>query len=495
MRPRLATVTLVLLALLAVTIRPVRSVKLDRLSEGSFVYLPLVLRAYAPPTPTPTATPTGTPTSTTTPTPTASITPTATPTATPTPTTSTTPTTSPSSTATPSPTVMATPVPPDLSAPGPHYAGWRQVEITRTNGSTFSALLFYPATSAGEDAPYDGPGAPYPAISFGHGYLVPPTLYQSTLEHLATWGYFVVATESGLELFPNHQTYASDMSDCLTYLEIENNTSTSWLYHQIDTSHFGMSGHSLGGGASILATAADSRVKALANLAAANTIPSAVKAMADVHVPVSLIAGDADRLAPVQFHGLRMYNNGGPPRLLPLIQGGWHCGFMDAINCDPGPLDRSVQLAITRRLLTAFFNLYLQHDESAWTYVWGPEMRNDPQVDTRADPGIELTPASQAGAGSPGSTLSYLLTLTNTSRQSTSYTLFVSGNAWQTSISPTQTIVLAPGQSIQLSVEVQVPPDTPSPADTAILSARSDLDGLTRQFATITTTITSAVHD
>jgi hypothetical protein len=101
--------------------------------------------------------------------------------------------------------------PASLSEPGPFAAGWRQVTVQRPAGGQFPALLFYPAMAQGEGAPYDGSGAPYPAISFGHGYLQPPTRYQSTLEHLATWGYFVIATKSGLELFPDHEEYAADL--------------------------------------------------------------------------------------------------------------------------------------------------------------------------------------------------------------------------------------------------------------------------------------------
>jgi dienelactone hydrolase len=141
----------------------------------------------------------------------------------------------------------------DYAAHGAYRAGRRRVTVRRPNNTTFTAQLYYPATATGDNAPYDGSGAPYPAVSFGHGFLQPPERYRSILEHLATWGYLTIATESGLELFPNHRAYAEDMRHCLTYLEEQHAAPTSWLFGQVATEQFGISGHSMGGGASILA--------------------------------------------------------------------------------------------------------------------------------------------------------------------------------------------------------------------------------------------------
>jgi dienelactone hydrolase len=166
----------------------------------------------------------------------------------------------------------------DYAAHGAYRAGRRRVTVRHPNNTTFTAQLYYPATATGDNTPYDGSGAPYPAVSFGHGFLQPPERYRSILEHLATWGYLTIATESGLELFPNHRAYAEDMRHCLTYLEEQNADPASWLFGQVATAQFGVSGHSMGGGASILAAAADARIKAVANLAAAETNPSAIQA-------------------------------------------------------------------------------------------------------------------------------------------------------------------------------------------------------------------------
>jgi dienelactone hydrolase len=275
----------------------------------------------------------------------------------------------------------------DFSTPGPYAAGWREVTVARPNNSTFQALLYYPAQTATQDAEIDSQASPCPGISFGHGFQVNPDKYRSTFAHLASWGYAVIASRSGGELFPSHQNFANDLSYCLTWLIEQSENPVSFLHQCIDSNALGLSGHSMGGGASILAAAADNRVKAVANLAAADTNPSAVTAMESVAVPISLISGSDDTIVPVGSHGQLMYNNGSAPKQLPVIQGGYHCGFMDSniLFCDSGSISRSQQLAITRHLLTAFFELHLKQDDSVWSWVWGPAMQNDTRWSVQMD--------------------------------------------------------------------------------------------------------------
>ncbi|MCW5936659.1 MAG: hypothetical protein KIT11_05065 [Fimbriimonadaceae bacterium] len=289
---------------------------------------------------------------------------------------------------------VAMPVVEDLSLPGPYQPGFRQVTVRRPNNSTFTAFVYYPATANGTNAPLDRSAAPYPAVTFGHGFLQTLDRYRSTLDHLATRGYIVIATTTEGGLFPNHANFAADMRHCLTHLETENGQAGAFFEDAVATDRFGASGHSMGGGASILAASADPRIKALANLAAAETNPSAIAAMASVTAPASLIAGSEDGIVPPSTNGQRMYENGGPPRQLPVVTGGWHCGFQDvsSFGCDTGSLTRPLQLAETRRLLTAFFDLNLKRDQTRWRLVWGPEMVGNPQTTTTFDPGARATP-------------------------------------------------------------------------------------------------------
>lgn len=371
----------------------------------------------------------------------------------------------------------------DFSQPGPFAAGRTNVTVTRPNATTFTARFYYPATAAGVDAPYDGAGAPYPAISFGHGFVTSVEQYQSTLEHLATWGYFVIATTTQGGLFPSHSALAADMSHCLTYLEQQNVNASSFLNGQVDVANMGMSGHSMGGGAAVLATVGDPRVKALATLAAANTNPSAINASASLAVPHRLISGSNDTITPPANHGVLMYNNTPGVRQLPMIEGGYHCGFIDGsmFGCDSGPMRNAVQRAITRRLLTEFFHLYLHDDQAAWRPVWGPEAFIDAQVSLQSDPRIAIAPKALTLEGAPGALIEATLTITNAGPTAASYELFTEDLAWPMTLKPAQTPSLAPGEWAEIAVQVIVPAKGPA-TDAAIISARSTLDGGTRAF-------------
>ena len=378
----------------------------------------------------------------------------------------------------------------DLSVPGPYGAGWVEVSVPRPGGGSFDALLFYPATGSGQGATYEGGGAPYPAISFGHGWITAVTRYQSTLEHLASWGYLVIASKSYGGLFPDHSAFADDLRWCLTYLEDQNADPGSWLHEQVDTAAFGVSGHSMGGGASILTAERDSRIRLVASMAAAETNPSAIDAIAGVQVPIFLIAGDEDSIAPPSGHTIPMYDAAFAPRRLPLLDGGWHCGFLDSsfFGCDSGSLPRETQLALTRGLLTAFFNLYLKDDQAVWRQVWGPELYTEPLIDnTRADAGITFDPNTTNLHGYVGQTVQVEFLLTNSGPLSTSYSIFVEDSAWSTTPIPAQTSVLDPGESTTVTVSVEIVEGPGAATDNALLSARSDLDGGTRGHAELTT--------
>lgn len=378
----------------------------------------------------------------------------------------------------------------DLSDPGPYGAGWVEVSVPRPGGGSFAALLFYPATGSGQGATYEDSGAPYPAVSFGHGWITAVTRYQSTLEHLASWGYFVIASKSYGGLFPDHGAFADDLRWCLTYLEDQDAAPGSWLHEQVDTAAFGVSGHSMGGGASILAAGRDSRIRIVANMAAAETNPSAITAIAGVQVPVFLIAGDEDSIVPPPGHTIPMYEAAFTPRRLPLLNGGWHCGFLDSsfFGCDSGSLPRETQLALTRGLLTAFLNLYLKDDQTVWRQVWGPELYTAPLIDNmRVDAGNSLAPSTTSLRGYGGQTVQVEFLLTNSGPLSTGYAIFVEDNTWSTTPNPAQTPVLDPGESTSFTIAVEIAEGPGTATDTVLLSARSDLDGGTRGFATLTT--------
>lgn len=378
----------------------------------------------------------------------------------------------------------------DLSLPGPHGAGKRTVVVTRPNATTFNAFLYYPATSTGANTPFDPSAVPYGGISFGHGFFQAADAYESTLQHLATWGFFVIATTTQGGLFPSHQALADDMRHGLGFLEQANLDLASPYIGAVDVSAFGMTGHSMGAGASILATANDARVRALAPMAPAETTPSAIAAMSNVSIPVRLVCGTQDGTVPTGTNALPMYAAAAGTRQLLSIIGGWHCGFIDTpalggFGCDSGTLTLAEQLAIVRRHLAAFFLLHLRGVDSHWNAVWGPAALTDATTGLQRDADARFGPAAARQAGAAGHVLDFTFSLTNEGAQPTSFALFIENNLWPVTLSATQTATLAPGGSTTIHVYVTVPPRSSFSTDRCLISARSDRDGHTRCYSRI----------
>lgn len=374
----------------------------------------------------------------------------------------------------------------DLSTPGRFQAGFRTVTVTRTNSTTFTARIYYPATTAGQNAVFDNAAAPAPAVTFGHGFLQAVTNYNSTLEHLATHGFIVIASESEGSLFPSHQNFANDLRQTLTFLEQQNALSSSFLFGKVNTNRFGASGHSMGGGASILATAADTRIKALANLAAAETNPSATAVMTNINVPVSLISGSEDTIVPPPQNGQLMFNSAGAPKILPIIAGAFHCGFIDAqgLGCDSGTLSRASQLAFTRQLLTEFFNLYLKQDASLSKQIWKPAA--NPAIQYQINSGIEINPAAQ-NCFSPvlGVSIFCPVTVTNRGRTALNFNFNFVPRRVFVRLAPNVMPVLQPNESATINFVINRSWKIPAAAGNLEFSVVNSADNLTANFGNL----------
>lgn len=298
-------------------------------------------------------------------------------------------------------------LPVDLIAPDvdlyPYGVQKAEVTVGRPDGSTFTAVVYYPVSDNKEGVPHARVIFPAPVISFGHGYLAPPEVCASTLERLACRGYIVIASRSGLELFPSHRLFAEDLRHCLTFMADQHANPDSIWYQQVNVEAFGLLGLSMGGGACILAAADDSRVKAVATMAAAETRPPASEAAGDVTVPVCFLIGTDDQIAPAEQHALKIYEAAGPQRLALLIEGGYHCGFAD-LNapciCDQGSIERHDQLAVTCERLTAFFDLRLRNHPDAREQLLAASPAGSPNVIVLgevADEAVNVIPVKELG--------------------------------------------------------------------------------------------------
>ncbi len=273
-------------------------------------------------------------------------------------------------------------------------AGRATVEIEGPAGM-LGVRVFYPAAVIDGEAAADegGPAAavdaedgPYPVIAFGHGYLARVSFYAATLDALAAEGFIVVAPTSQTGLLPDHSDFADELRAALDWAVAQGDEPGSLLFEAVDGGRLGVSGHSMGGGCALLAAARDRRIVAVSTLAAADTRPSSRDLLRRIGAPVQFIAGSEDAIAMVQAFQRPLYLATPTPRQLVVIEGGSHCGFLDRppAVCDRGSLPSARQIALTRRLLSDWFGLYLKDDESLRAAVWDPPP--DPLLEIVSDP-------------------------------------------------------------------------------------------------------------
>lgn len=363
----------------------------------------------------------------------------------------------------------------DLSEPGPFAAGRRSVTVLRPNGSTFTATLHYPALSPGADAAFDPAGGPYPVFSFGHGFLSAVTLYQSTLAHLATHGWFAIASQSEGGLFPNHGNFANDIRHCLDHLVEAGLDPASPYFGAVAGDRLAVGGHSMGGGASMLAAAADPRILAVVPLAAADTNPSSIAAAEGIAAPLRLIVGSQDTIVPPGPSGGPMYANAPGPRQLLSITGGFHCGFIDSsiIFCDSGSISRAAQLQITRRLMLEFLEVHagVGGDASLARQVWGPELQQSEGVVAEADPRVSIAlDSTKVVAGGDG--LATIAFLAINSGEATVDLAFAVDSPFAASLEPAAAAAVPPGGSVE--VVARIGPIGPKASEAILEAVRGD---------------------
>ena len=205
-------------------------------------------------------------------------------------------------------------------------------------GRSFSARLVQPTGEAH--------GA-YPVVAFGHGFTQATSRYQSVLAALAARGYVVIAPNTETGLLPNHGRLADDLAIAIRWAQ----RTQPNAHPTLDA----VSGHSMGGGAALLAADRNPSVDSVVTFAAAETRPSAMTASAGITVPAMFVVGSRDRIVTPETTK-RMYAAKPSPAIFATITGGYHCGFLDSssflgFGCDSGSISRSTQLSITRTLL------------------------------------------------------------------------------------------------------------------------------------------------
>ena len=229
---------------------------------------------------------------------------------------------------------------------------------------SISTEIYYPADETGENVELANGG--FPVIVFGHGFLMAYEAYANFWTELVTKGYIMAFPTTEMSLSPAHEELGADIRFVADEVLNLNNNESTIFYNSIHAK-IGLMGHSMGGGASLLASENNANISTVINFAAAETSPSAIMAAANVNVPALIFSGEEDCVAPEIENQIPMYEaiNSDCKTLIKVKNGG-HCYFADNnFACNLGETFCGNDFVITREeqheTTFAFLNLWLDY--------------------------------------------------------------------------------------------------------------------------------------
>lgn len=236
-----------------------------------------------------------------------------------------------------------------------------------------SIEVYYPADAEGELTPVAE--GKFPFIIVSHGFLMTYDAYAYLWEEYVPKGFIVVLPTTAGELFPDHEAYGRDIAFLSIRFPVLGKPAASPFYNKI-SKRCAAIGHSMGGGATILAASYPNRISTTITLAAAETSPSAISAASMVNAPSLVFAADDDCVTPPGVHQEPIYEAlASDCKTYISLEGGTHCQFADYnFNCSLGELfcgsgiTRTEQQDLITTFLTPWLFTYLRNNPSAAFY-------------------------------------------------------------------------------------------------------------------------------
>lgn len=194
-------------------------------------------------------------------------------------------------------------------------------------GRQIQTEIYYPAPANGENvAVSDGQ---WPIIVFGHGFAMNWDAYSNIWSALVPYGYIMAfpRTESGIFPTPSHGDFGLDIALVAEKLSESGQNINSIFYNKISDYTCAM-GHSMGGGAAVLAASQSTIFDAYLGLAPAETNPSAIAAADNLQIPSLILSGSNDGVTPPSQHHLPIFNAiAHECKSFANLIGGGHCYF------------------------------------------------------------------------------------------------------------------------------------------------------------------------
>jgi predicted dienelactone hydrolase len=298
----------------------------------------------------------------------------------------------------------------DLSRTGTHPVGFQIVTLVDTsrptpaNGSfpgapsrTLVTQVWYPAApgSSGVNAPVDVAGGPYPIVVHGHALFDNRVGELYLAQHLASHGYVVAAPDFPLSHIgaPGGTTVA-DLAGQPGDVRFVLAQVPGRLPGAVNRKRVGVSGLSLGALTTLLVTydgaLREPRIRAALPIAPPYGCALTRRFFRTTHVPLLLLYGDADHMAPPGENSERVFLRARGPRHLVAIHNGSHIGFVGlADNLVPTQHYDRFGCQILLDTLKGDFSLPALPDESRQGIAYSSAVCPDPCQTEFHDPSLD----------------------------------------------------------------------------------------------------------
>ena len=192
----------------------------------------------------------------------------------------------------------------------------------------------------------------YPVVAISPGYTASWSSIDWLGPRLASWGFVVVGIETNSRL----DQPASRGQQLLAALNWAVNSGPTAVRSRADGTRMGVAGHSMGGGGTLEALAADTsgNVRAGVPLAPWNLD----KTWNNVNEPVLIVGGESDSVASVSSHSIPFYNSLAGPKS--------YVELNNASHFFPQTTD-----ATTSRAMVSWFKRYLNNDQRFTPFTCG----------------------------------------------------------------------------------------------------------------------------
>ena len=228
----------------------------------------------------------------------------------------------------------------DFAAPGP---------FTTTSAAEGPACTIFRPEPLGEG------GLKHPIIIWGNGTGANPQVYAGVLTHWASHGFIIAAANT------SNAGTGNEMLACLDYVVEQDGTSGSAYFGKVDKARVGASGHSQGGGGTLM-VGRDARIKTTAPLEPfilGNFGGVDPASAGQQRGAMFLMSGSNDTIAVPAANQQPVFDASNVPTVWGTLQGADH--IVSAIGDISG----------FRGPATAWFRLQLMGDESARAVFYG----------------------------------------------------------------------------------------------------------------------------